>query len=398
MKILVICQYYYPEPFRISDICEELVKEGHEVQVVTGYPNYPLGKIYDGYGKGKRIDEVINGVKVHRCYEIPRKTGALNRFLNYFSFPISSSYYVLSDKCKSEDGTKFDLVFCNQLSPVMMGRAAIKYKNKCKVPAIMYCLDLWPESLIAGGIKKGSIIYRVFNSISKKIYREMDKILITSESFSDYFISKFKIYNTEYLAQYAEELFLPEKCKKTPNQYIDLMFAGNIGTAQNVKIIIDAAKKLQHVERLRFHIVGDGIELESLKKQAVGLNNVIFYGRKSIEEMPNYYAMADAMLVTMEKDPIISLTLPGKIQSYMAAGKAILGSIDGEAKKVISVSECGYCSEAEDVNELVKNIQKFIECNDKKIFGYRAFEYYKKMFNKSLFFDKLNKSFNELKL
>lgn len=397
MKILVVCQYYYPEPFRISDICEELVKEGHEVQVVTGYPNYPLGKIYDGYGKGKKIDEVINGVKVHRCYEIPRKTGTINRFLNYFSFPISSSKYILSNQCKAEDATKFDLVFCNQLSPVMMGRAAIKYKKKYNVPAIMYCLDLWPESLIAGGIKRKSIIYRVFNYISKKIYREMDKILITSESFSEYFISKFKIYNTEYLPQYAEELFLPEKCKKKPNQYIDLMFAGNIGTAQNVKIIIDAAEKMQNVEKLRFHIVGDGIELEALKKQAVGLNNVIFYGRKSIEEMPDYYSIADAMLVTMEKDPIISLTLPGKIQSYMAAGKAILGAIDGEAKKVISISGCGYCSEAEDVNALVKNIQKFIECKDKNIFEHNAFEYYKKTFNKSLFFDKLNKSFDELK-
>ena len=389
MKILVICQYYYPEPFRISDICEELVKEGHEVQVVTGYPNYPLGKIYDGYGKGKRIDEVINGVKVHRCYEIPRKTGVLNRFLNYFSFPVSSSHYVLSSKCKPEDGTKYDLVFCNQLSPVMMAKAAIKYKKKYKVPTLMYCLDLWPESLVAGGIKRESIIYKIFHYISKKTYREMDKILVTSESFSEYFISKFNILDTEYLPQYAEELFSPEKCKKVPDYYIDLMFAGNIGTAQNVKIIIDAAQKLRYIENLRFHVVGDGIELESLRKQAVGLKNVIFYGRKSIEEMPDYYSMADAMLITMEKDPIISLTLPGKIQSYMAAGKPIIGAIDGEARKVINISDCGYCSEAEDINALVENIEKFCSCQCKSVLGENAYRYYEKMFSKKIFFENL---------
>lgn len=141
-KILVICQYYKPEPFRISDICEEMVRRGHEVQVVTGYPNYPEGKIYDGYGKGKHIDEIINGVKVHRCFEIPRGTGSVKRMLNYYSYAVTSTAYALSSKCRTSDGKPFDVVFCNQLSPVMMAHAAIGYKKRYKVPAIMYCLDL----------------------------------------------------------------------------------------------------------------------------------------------------------------------------------------------------------------------------------------------------------------
>lgn len=395
MKILVVCQYYYPEPFRISDICEELVREGHEVQVVTGYPNYPLGEIYDGYGKAKRIDEVINGVKVHRCYEIPRKTGTLNRFLNYFSYPMSSSYYVLSNKCKAKDGSNFDLVLCNQLSPVMMGKAAIKYKKKYNVPAIMYCLDLWPESLVAGGIKRESIIYKIFLHISKKIYKQMDTIMTTSESFNEYFNEKFEINDIQYLPQYAESFFEPEKCRKTKDDNIDLMFAGNVGKAQNVNIIIDAARKLVDLKNLKFHIVGDGIELDKLKQDSTDLNNVIFYGRKSVEEMPRYYAMADAMLVTMEKDPIISLTLPGKVQSYMAAGKAIIGSIDGEAAKIIEKSGCGLCSRAENVDEFVENIRKFINSNDRNRYEEKAFNFYEKHFRKELFFSNINKIIKE---
>lgn len=395
MKILVICQYYYPEPFRISDICEELVKEGHEVQVVTGYPNYPLGELYEGYGKGKKIDEIINGVKVHRSYEIPRKTGIINRFLNYYSFPISSSFYVTSKKCIADNKTKFDLVLCNQLSPVMMAHAAIKYKKKNRVPAIMYCLDLWPESLVAGGVKRDSIIYKIFLQISKKIYKKMDKIMITSESFAKYFSEKFEINGTQYLPQYAESFFKPENCRKISDGNINLMFAGNVGKAQNVDIIVEAARRLKNINNLKFHIVGDGIALEQLKAAASDLNNIVFHGRKSVNDMPKYYAMADAMLVTMEKDPIISLTLPGKIQSYMAAGKAIIGSIDGEAKKVIEESGCGLCSEAENVDDLAANIKKFIQSGNRSIYEKKSYDFYEKTFSKELFFLNLDKTIKE---
>ena len=154
MKILVICQYYSPEPFRHSDICEELVKRGHEVTVVTGLPNYPMGKIYDGFRHGKKRDEQINGVKIHRCFIIGRRHGAIFRFLNYYSYAISSHFYV---KHLKDD---FDVVFVNQLSPVMMAKAGITYKKKHNKKLVLYCLDLWPESLVAGGITRGSFIYK----------------------------------------------------------------------------------------------------------------------------------------------------------------------------------------------------------------------------------------------
>ena len=383
MKILVICQYYYPEPFRISDICEELVKLGHTVDVVTGIPNYPMGEIYEGYRKGEKRDEIINGVNVHRCFTIGRKHGAFYRFLNYYSYAFSSSQYV---KRLNDD---YDVVFVNQLSPVMMAKAGIVYKRKHHKKLVLYCLDLWPASLTAGGVK-GGVIYKWFYRESKKVYHAADKILITSKSFSDYFEKEFNITDTVYLPQYAEDTFTPEQCRKEPDEFIDLMFAGNVGTAQSVDTIIKAAALCKDIENLRWHIVGDGSELENCKKLAnnLGVTSVIFHGRKGLDEMPKYYAMADAMLVTMQTNPVLSMTLPGKVQTYMAAGKPIIGAIDGEAKYVIDEAKCGICVKAEDDIALAENVRRF-EKYDKEKLGINAYEYYQKNFSRDVFLKKL---------
>ena len=389
MKILVICQNYFPEQFRITDICEELVKRGNEVTVITGFPNYPLGKIFEGYKDKKKRDEEINGVKVHRCFTIGRRHGIIFRFLNYYSFAISSKRY--AKKIKDE----YDVVFVNQLSPVMMANAGIAYKKKHNKKLVLYCLDLWPESLVAGGIKRSSPIYKHFHKVSERIYKSCDKILVTSKCFSDYFKDEFGIENTEYLPQYAEDIFSPEACKKVPDEFIDLMFAGNIGTMQSVETIIEAAKLTQDVENLRWHIVGDGSEIDNIKNLAKELNNVYFYGRQPIDEMPRYYAMADAMLVTMKKDPIISYTLPGKVQTYMAAGKPIIGAIDVEAKLVIEESGCGYCANSEDTENFVAEIKKFTAQTDKERLSGTAIDYYNNHFAKDKFFEKLDNLIKE---
>lgn len=392
MKILVVCQYYYPEPFRISDICEELVKRGHEVQVVTGYPNYPEGILYDGYGRGKKIDEIINGVKVHRCYTIPRKKGNVYRILNYLSFAFSSKMYAASKKCVASDGKPFDIVFVNQLSPVIMAEAAITYKRKHKVPAALYCLDLWPESLAAGGVNRESFIYKFFNYWSKRIYKKMDRISVTSKSFIQYLSNNFGIKEEEitYLPQYAESVFTKLPQKAFTGTY-DFMFAGNIGELQSVDTIILAAEKLQDFP-VNFHIVGSGTDLDRLQKlvQEKKMKNVIFHGRKPVEEMPKYYAMADAMLITMKADPILSLTLPGKVQSYMAAGKPIIGAIDGETAKVIEEAECGYCGKASNVDGLVSNILRFInKQTDREHMRDKSRKYYDEKFEKNIYFEVL---------
>ena len=392
-KILVICQYYKPEPFRISDICEELVCRGHEVHVVTGYPNYPEGVLYEGYGKGKHIDEVINGVKVHRCYTVPRQTGIIKRFLNYYSYAISSTKYVLSKKCVASDGKAFDVVYCNQLSPVMMAHAAIAYKKKYNVPVVMYCLDLWPESLIAGGITRKSAIYKYYHLVSKRIYRQMDKLLITSRMFSDYLRNEFGIKKgkIEYLPQYAEGIFeqiLPREKDGT----FHFMFAGNIGAVQSVETVIKAAEILKD-EPVKFHIVGGGTDLEGLKEFSKGLKNISFYGRRPLEEMPGFYKKTDAMLVTLKADKVLSMTLPGKVQSYMAAGKPIIGAINGETEKVIADAACGYCGKAEDAKELAENIKKFIDNPNRDLMGKNARAYYEEHFEQKKFMNGLERYF-----
>ncbi len=382
MKILVISQYYFPEPFRISDICEELVRLGNDVTVVTGTPNYPMGEIYPGYEKNARQEEIINGVKVHRCAIHPRKSGVVHRLWNYYSYPYASSKYIelLDDS--------FDVVFINQLSPVMLAKAGIKYSKKHKKPSVLYCLDLWPASLGIGGISSG-IMYKWFHRASRKIYSSVDKILVSSKMFSQYFEKEFGICDTTYLPQYAETTFTPEECIKYPNENIDLMFAGNIGTAQSVETIIRASALCKDIKNLFWHVVGDGKELEKCRNLAKKLDApIIFHGRQPIEKMPTYYKMADAMLITMQKDPVISLTLPGKVQSYLAAGKPIIGAIDGEAQRVICDSKCGECVSAEDYEALAACVRRFT-ASEKKEFGKKSADYYRENFSKKQFFEKL---------
>ena len=391
MKILVICQYYHPEPFRISDICEEWVRQGHEVTVVTGRPNYPMGEIYEGYkGKDKR-DEVLNGVKVHRCFEIPRKKGVLHRFLNYYSFAWSAKRYVKKMK------EKFDVVFANQLSPVMMAEPALVYKKKHGAKVVLYCLDLWPESLIAGGIKRGSFLYKHYHKVSKKIYQGVDKIAVTSQAFAKYFEEQFGIGEGKisYVPQYAETLFDREHCLKEHDESIDLLFAGNLGVAQSLDTIIRAAAETQDIENLHWHIVGDGVELEHCKALAeeLSVSSLTIYGRKPLEEMPAYYQKADAMLVTLMDDALLSMTLPGKVQSYMAAGKPILAAANGEIEAVIKEAQCGFCSPAEDVDGLVASVRDFCaKYNDKveETFGRNAELFYAEHFSKTVFFERIN--------
>lgn len=395
MKILVVCQHYKPEPMRITDICEELVKRGNDVTVLTGVPNYPMGIIYEGYRHGQRRKEVINGVKVIRSFTIGRRTGVFWRVLNYFSYAISAS--IKAGKL----GNQFDVVFVNQTSPVMMAWPGIRYKKKYKKKLVIYCMDLWPESLEAGGIKKGSPVYKLFHWISEKTYKQADRLLVTSRTFNKYFEEEFGMNSEEivYLPQYAEDLFsnieINTDKEKTPDDEYNFVFAGNVGKAQSVETIIEAANLLKDKKNIKFHIVGNGSALEHCKEMAkkYGLTSVIFHGRKPVEEMPKYYAMADAMLITMFDNEMISKTLPGKVQTYMAAGKPIIGAINGETRRVIEEAKCGICGPAEDGSKLAGNLLEFINSAKKKNMAFNARAFYEKNFTKELFMKKLTGQF-----
>ncbi len=384
MKILVVCQHYFPEPFRLPDICETLVRRGHAVTVVTGTPNYPEGEIYDGYAKGARADEVINGVRVHRCPLIPRKTGTLYRVLNYYSFVLSSEWYLR--RCKED----FDVVFVNQLSPVMMAQAGLSWAKRHGKKCVLYCLDQWPESLLAGGIRKDSIVYQIFLKVSQNIYRRADDLLVSSRGFVNYFrqVLKLEDKRIRYMPQYAEDLFdtLPEPAQKKDS--VDFMFAGNVGALQSVDTIVEAARLVQNEKKIHIHIVGGGIALEACKKQAEGLENITFHGRHDIGEMPYFYAMADAMLITMKDDPVLSATLPGKVQTYMAAGKPVVGAIGGETARVVNEDAiCGMCCAPEDAKGLADIMLRIAEDDALRVqFGENARRYYQEYFRKEQFF------------
>lgn len=379
MKILVVSQYYYPEPFRITDICETLVKRGHDITVLTGLPNYPSGKILKEYRHRKNRKEIRNGVKIVRSYEHGRGNNSFNLIWNYFSFGLSGQHLI---KKLDKD---FDVVLINQLSPVMMAWPGIKYAKKYNKKILLYCYDLWPASLAVGGIKKKSLIYKVFNKISKRIYQQVDKIAVTSLNFIDYFKFEHKQGNNKlfYLPQYCEDIFCLIKGHHNDGIY-NYVFAGNIGHTQSVETIIKAAKIIND-DTVRIHIVGDGRNFDLCKKEAEGLNNVIFHGRKSLEEMQKFYEMADAMIVTMINDDLLSKTLPGKVQSYLASGKPIIGAINGECYQLIKKYNCGLVCKAEDYVELANIFIKF-KSVDAKILSENSRKLYDSMFSKEYFF------------
>lgn len=391
MKILVVCQHYWPEPYPLADTCEELVRRGHEVHVVTGVPNYPMGYIYNEYKNGQNRTQEHNGVRITRTFTIGRRQNVLFRMLNYFSYAISSTLYVRNLR------EEYDVVYTNQTSPVMMVNAAMAYAKKWRKQCVLYCMDLWPASLAAGGISQSSPIYKVFGVISGWLYKKADRILITSQMFRNYFKTEFGIADEKigYHPQYADSRFdvLPER---EQDGTVNLMFAGNVGAAQSMPTILHAAAILNDHPELRWHIVGDGSELENSKKLAeeLGLDNIIFHGRKPIDEMPAYYAMADAMLVTLTADPFISLTLPGKVQTYMAVGKPVIAAADGEIPVVLEASQCGYCAEAEDPEGFADAVRRFLACEDKQKLGQNARNYYSTHFTRDMFMDNLE---NELK-
>ena len=343
-------------------------------------------QIYPGYEGTAHRDEIVNGVRVHRCPIHPRKRGALHRFWNYYSFVFASKRYL------SRLEEDFDVVLVNQLSPVMMAEGALQWAKRHGKKTVLYCLDLWPESLSAGGVRPGSLIYRVFWHISRRIYRRANAIAVTSQGFEDYFRTTLKLPDAKlvYLPQYAEELFdrLPDA---QPHLGVfNAVFAGNIGEMQSVETIIEAVRKLSGRLGIQFHIVGDGVRLDTCRRLAEGLPNVTFYGRRDVSEMPGFYAMADVMLVTLRSDPTLSLTLPGKVQSYLAAGKPVVGAINGETAAVVADANCGVCVAAEDAAALAEALASLADTPERlRTYGENARRYYEAHFRREVFFEKL---------
>ena len=392
-KILVICQYYYPENFQITPICEQLVKDGYDITVLIGLPNYPTGIIPDEYKKGKR-KETINGVKVVRVNEIGRKKGPVYLALNYISFLFSSCSKV---KKLKED---FDLVFVYQLSPVLMGIPGVKYAKKHKVPLYLYCLDLWPESIKMYVHNENNPLFKWIKKISYNVYKNCDLIIVQSSSFINYFKNVHGITDERlrYIPAFADEKYLELETKKR-NENINFIFLGNLGIAQNLLKVLEAVNLIKDVPNFKIHFVGDGSCLSEMKvyvEEHSLSDKVIFYGRKPVEEMINFYNLADACIVSLKADNQTGYTLPAKVQGYMAAGKPIFGMIEGSAKAVIEESNCGVCVDSDDVEAFASVLKDFI-LNEEKYSncGNNGRSYFIQNFTKEKFMKDIETIFNK---
>lgn len=388
MKILVVCQYYYPEQFRISDICEQLVENGHDVTVLTGLPNYPTGVIPKEYRYRRKRKEKINQVKVLRCFEIARRTSAFGMALNYVSYMISASIRALFLK------KDFDIIFVYQLSPVFMALPGVILKKRTRRPLYLYCCDIWPESLKNYIANEKSFIYKLVGKFSSYLYSKCDVITVTSKPFMGYFTKVHSIPSSRitYNPQHAEDIYLNIDFS-SQNEVTDFVFMGNIGIAQDIDCILNATEKIKKIPNFKVHLIGDGSYLETSKKivKRKGLEDIIlFYGRHPLDKMPEFYRLADACLLTLKNDSLVGMTMPSKLQGYMAAGKTVIGAIDGASQEVINESKCGKCVGAGDSNALSEIMKDFIRNKNKyKDCGRNGREYFKRHFTKSTHIKKL---------
>ena len=394
MRILVVCQHYWPEPFNSTDVCETLAARGHDVTVLTGMPNtgMPDNDIPDAYRNGSITKESRNGVRILRAALHPRKSGAAHRILNYLSF------WRNGNKLARELDDDFDVVLGYQFSPVMQVDPGIVYAKKHGKKLLLYSFDLWPASLLAGGFKENSLPFKWMKGVSRRIYSDADQIAVTSPLFDEYFHNELGLEtrNTVYLPQYAEDLFADiGQSLAVPEGYdaskVDLTFAGNVGHAQSVGTIVEAASLLETRKDIVFHVVGSGSELEDckLKAKELKLSNIVFHGRHPLEEMPSYYAASDAMIVTFADSPMATYTLPRKVTTYLAAGKPVLASLSGETKRVLDAAHCGYTCDIEDAEGLARISEEFADCDDKETLARAARQYYEANFTKEGFFETL---------
>lgn len=401
MKYLFLTNYFYPEFFRGNDIAFDLASKGHDVTVITNIPNYPRGKYFDGYGLFKRRREVVNGVKVIRVPVIPRGQGRhYEMVLNYVSGTFFVSLYTLFYALFN----RFDAIIVQELSPVFIGIPAVIAKWIRRKPIVFWILDIWPESLAAGGIKNKQVISFV-NGIVKWIYRHCDKLLISSLGFRRKLhaqgVPDEKII---YFPNWCEDdIFNKNEEYKVPNipDGFKIMFAGNIGAAQNFENILKVAKRLSHINDLKWIIVGDGRyrhKIEEFIEKNNMQDKICLVGRHPIDAMPLFFEKADVMLVSLCDNPAFNLTLPAKVQAYMACKKPIIGMLNGEGKETIEYIKCGYAADANDVERMCELIVKLKETPQEVLeeMGNRGYQYYLDNFQKKLCMSNLEEILKEV--
>lgn len=393
MKVLIITPHFWPEEFRINDIAIGLKEKGHEVDVLTNIPNYPYGKYFDGYSIFNNRKQIYNGIGIKRLFVIPRgNSSKLMLILNYLTFMLSGIInvpWILKQK--------YDRILVYQTTPITVAVPAIITKIISKVTIHIYILDLWPETLYTIININNKFIKNISHKLCSLIYKSFDKVYTSSKGFIKKlsYINKEKI---EYIPQWAEDLYKnnninDENIEKLYSDKTNIVFAGNIGKAQSIDTIINAANTCKENKNIQWIILGDGSEKKYLDEKVVelDLHNVKALGRKPIEDMPKYFKKADALLVTLTKEELFKITVPAKVQSYMAAGKPVIGCISGEGKELIDEAKCGFTCEAEDYKglaEIALNIYKMNKYELNKL-GMNALNYFNENFDRKIVLDSM---------
>lgn len=388
MKILVVTQYFYPENFRINDLVKGMIDEGHEVDVLTGFPNYPQGELFKGYSffTGP-FREVYYQTNVYRVPLVPRgKNKSVRLFLNYISFailaPIYSLFYLR--------GKSYDHIFVYEVSPITVALPAIFVKHLKKIKMTMWITDLWPESLVATGVVQNKFVLTLVGKLVSIIYKHTDFLLMSSRAFEES-IKKYTKKQPIYLPQWAEDCFLEKNIESSTKPDLPLgfkvLFAGNVGTSQGIDTIITAAQKLKHYSEIHWIIIGDGLG----KREAIELvnnyemsNNVHFIGSMPLHEMPSYYSAVDGLIISLKSTPLFEITVPGKVQACLASGKPTVGSINGEAARILNEAG-GLVSLAGDSEGLANNVLSLynMTAEEREQKGYQSYAYYKKNFDRN---------------
>ena len=405
MRILVVTQYFWPENFRINDLCSELVSRGHDVSVLTGTPNYPEGAVFPQFVSNPASYNAYKGCSIIRVPVLVRGSGSpLKLLLNYASYVFSASFIGLFKIRKK----KFDVVFVYEPSPVTVCLPALLIKKIHKLPVVFWVLDLWPETLEAIGVVKSPKILNWVGHLVRFIYNRCDLILGQSKAFymgiSRYCDDPSKI---KYFPSWSEAVFTETDVSsvvelENHKNVFKILFAGNVGEAQGFPAILNAAEILKVRQiNAKFFIVGDGRALDWVQSELVRRNLeefVFLLGRHPLESMPNFYAASDALLVTLKGSPAFSMTIPGKVQSYMAAGKPILTMLSGEGSRVVKEACCGFVADAGDYEQLIDNVEKMIRlsCEDLNVLAKNAKTYAHNEFDRDKLISQLEGWFVDL--
>ena len=392
MRILVISQYFYPEEFRINDLCSAWVSKGYDVTVITGIPNYPKGKFFQGYGLFKRRKDNYQGVNIVRLPILSRGKGFLRLSLNYLSFVVSGFFWAKLSKLN------VDLVFINEVSPMTQALPGIWFGKRKRIPVYLYVQDLWPENIEAtiGSSRKG--LLRRIDRIVRRIYHDVDKIFTSSNAYITNIVSKGidpnKMY---YWPQYAEHFYQPLArindfiIPDTPSKKI--IFTGNMGLAQGLDIILDAAKATMHLD-IEYYLIGDGSEKVKLmgRTKTDLLTNVHFLDPVKATEIPQYISQCDLAYLSLIDEPIYELTVPAKLQSYLACGIPVLASAKGEVARIIQEFHSGFVCNFGDNDSLINSITEFMQLNADDINQLKrnARTAYEQMFDKDMLMNQMD--------